>query len=133
MPNNVGDRVGAVISVKDGKVFFLGEGVYEGEFLPPGAKESTPEEVKEMFPELEGEKLAVMVERVNNSPFVKNPRIKLDNGDIVWGRECWWGSVAGIKQKFASENFQFVNVRLKRDDSGEYVSIVDDASNVVDC
>lgn len=29
-----------------------------------------------------------------------NPRIKLDNGQIVWGAECWWGPeevFAGIR------------------------------------
>lgn len=28
-----------------------------------------------------------------------NPRIKLDNGEIVWGCECWWGSEDEIKAK----------------------------------
>ena len=26
-----------------------------------------------------------------------NPRLKLDNGEVVWGCECWWGSEAKIK------------------------------------
>ncbi len=31
----------------------------------------------------------------------KNPCIKLDNGDIVWGRECWWGPEEEIKAQVA--------------------------------
>lgn len=28
-----------------------------------------------------------------------NPRITLDNGDIVWGFECWWGPEAQMKKE----------------------------------
>jgi hypothetical protein len=28
-----------------------------------------------------------------------NPRITLDNGDVVWGFECWWGSEEQIKKE----------------------------------
>lgn len=62
-----GDRVGAVASVQNNVAKLFGYGTYEGDEIPP--------------PEIIG-------------PFgpvtTTNPKIKLDNGDIVWGCECWW-------------------------------------------
>lgn len=43
-----------------------------------------------------------------------NPRIKLDNGEVVWGIECWWGDEAKMKERLA-ENFplaETVNVKI---------------------
>lgn len=30
-----------------------------------------------------------------------NPRITLDNGNIVWGCECWWGDEEKVKASIA--------------------------------
>lgn len=69
--SNKGDRIGAILG-SDGKVVrWLGYGVYEGDFVPPK--------------EIGGFNLGF-----------PNPRLKLDNGDVVWGCECWWGSEKGI-------------------------------------
>lgn len=51
----------------------LGWGVYEGDHVP----ETGP--------------LALVG--------VRNPRIRLDSGKVVWGYECWWGPEAGFKTK----------------------------------
>lgn len=32
---------------------------------------------------------------------MKNPCIKLDNGDTVWGFQCWWGPEERIKREIA--------------------------------
>lgn len=29
-----------------------------------------------------------------------NPRIRLDDGRIVWGYQCWWGPEEKMKTKF---------------------------------
>ena len=70
-----GDRIGAIMqaSLKHGKVEVLGFGVYEGDFVPP----------KEINPTL--------------NQGIPNARLKLDNGQIVWGCECWWGSEAEMQ------------------------------------
>lgn len=71
----IGQRVGALISAKDGVVEFLGYGVYEGNFpLPKEARGFN-------FGQ-------------------ENPRIKLDNGDIVYGCECWWGEEKEFKKRY---------------------------------
>ena len=73
--NKPGIRVGALLGTKDGVVEFLGYGVYEGDFKLP--------------PEAGGFNFGQ-----------ENPRIKLDNGDIVWGCECWWGPEEEFKKKY---------------------------------
>ena len=29
--------------------------------------------------------------------FMKNPKLQLDNGKVVWGYQCWWGSEEKVK------------------------------------
>jgi len=66
--SQVGCRVGAILSADDTEVRLLGFGVYEGE---------------KPCPDLDG---------------LQNPCIKLDNGTIVWGYECWWGDEGMMKR-----------------------------------
>lgn len=70
----VGDRVGAILSKDGDTVEFFGYGVYLGDEIPPH--------------NVGGRLLSG----------AKNPKIRLDDGTIVWGLECWWGSEAEIKQ-----------------------------------
>ena len=70
-----GTRVGAILGTNDKKECdFLGYGVYIGDEIPP-------EEI--------GGWLNIGL---------PNPKIQLDNGDIVWGMECWWGTEEKIKE-----------------------------------
>jgi len=73
-----GDRVGAILKSGDGVVTFLGFGEYKGEEVPPESAGG----------------LAPMVNEMNRT----NPKIELDNGDVVWGCECWWGSEDQIQE-----------------------------------
>lgn len=66
-----GERVGALLSVADGVVKLLGYGVYDGDFVPP-------------------DPIGVGV---------PNPRLTLDDSQVVWGCECWWGPEADIARK----------------------------------
>lgn len=60
-------RVIAILSLKNGVCESFGEGTYIGDLIP------------------------------DVEPFVssnrKNPCIKLDNENFVWGFECWWGEI----------------------------------------
>ncbi len=69
----IGERVGAILDAnRDTKeVRFFGYGVYEGDH-PVG---------------------------IGDNLTIDNPRIKLDNGDVIWGFECWWGSEVKIKEQ----------------------------------
>jgi hypothetical protein len=91
----VGDRVGAILGGKDGVVKFLGWGVYVGDEVPPAD--------------------------VGGFNFGQsNPKITLDNGDTVWGCECWWGSVEGI-QRWLDSAKEVVTVSISdaRQQAGE--------------
>lgn len=79
MSANVGDRAGAVISIKGGVAESLGFGVFSGQKIPD--------------PKRPGQ--AGMLGRVG----IPNPCITLDNGDVVYGCECWWGAEDAIKAK----------------------------------
>ena len=73
-----GDRIGAFVSMSntENTVQFLGWGTYEGEEVPPGLED-------DVFLKSMG-----------------NPKLKLDDGRVVWGYQCWWGPEEKIKTLF---------------------------------
>jgi hypothetical protein len=81
MPRKVGDRVG-VVSHQDngpqGTLYLFGYGVYEGDFVP--------------------EEAAGWMAEVDREVKATNPRLRLDNGKVVYGCESWWGSEEKVKQ-----------------------------------
>lgn len=67
------------ISHSDQKtVYVFGFGVYEGNHVPN---------------DVEGTPVAALLRAFGN------PRIKLDSGKVVFGRECWWGPEAGFHER----------------------------------
>jgi hypothetical protein len=85
-----GDRVGAILSADDKTVKFLGYGVYDGRFKPDVMCMGIP---PEELPE-----------------GLKNPRITLDNGEIVWGCQCWWGDEEKVKSEIGDR--EIINVKM---------------------
>lgn len=91
-----GERVYAIRDMDEATktVHLYGYGVYEGDYLPEGAGDvGIPTLVKESG--------------------MDNPRIRLDNGKIVWGCECWWGAEQEFKQ--AAHRFTVVEVDIEQD------------------
>ena len=93
----VGSRVGAIIDANpETKVVRLcGYGVYEGNETPPDNAGGVA-----LFAKLFG---------------MGNPKIKLDNGKIVWGCECWWASEEKIKaeiEKYKEAGFTIEEVDI---------------------
>lgn len=71
---------------------FVGYGIYEGDFhcqqlaeLYASCATTLPDTT-----EPERERLAAHILSGGGS-ISRNPRIRLDSGDILWGCECWWG------------------------------------------
>lgn len=90
-----GIRVAAILSASKTEVQWLGEGVYEGDFVPDS-------EAAGPFAELDRQ-----VE-------LANPRIRLDSGQIVWGCECWWGPVEEIRRSIAGRTLVLVDIEEAR-------------------
>src|SRR5574338_1487067 len=89
----VGDRVGAYMSISGDKAFFFGFGTYVGDEVPPN------EGFQSLTSYLSGLRQA-------------NPKIVLDNGDVVWGCECWWGAEDQVKAEMA-KLAHVINVDIK--------------------
>lgn len=90
----IGDRVGAIIGGDAKRVELLGFGVYSGDEVPEGARGMGP----------------LMVEAG-----MTNPKITLDNGDVVWGCECWWGPEAEIIRRieeWRAAGAEIIDVRI---------------------
>ncbi len=72
-------RVTAAICMKDGKALIAGHGNYVGDVVPPPGVA------------LMGIELHAMGRA--------NPKIELDNGNVIWGCQCWWGSEEAMAEK----------------------------------
>jgi len=72
MRHTVGERVGVILGTQGKVVEIFGYGVYDGD-LPGGPLGSLP-----------------------------NPRITLDDGEVVWGCEVWWGTEQKIKNHLSA-------------------------------
>jgi len=87
-----GDRVYAVLSATPDEVRLLGFGVYVGNEVPPTPKGM----IRTIFGATTWAEFDCVVAEdtgtvPNPSARPTNPKILLDNGETVWGAECWWG------------------------------------------
>lgn len=92
-----GDRVGALLNSDKDKVYLFGYGVYEGDF-PTGLDPNPAGWVAETIHE-------------KGAP---NPRIRLDDGKIVWGCECWWGSEEEVRNSIGKREIVLVDIETER-------------------
>jgi hypothetical protein len=94
-----GDRVGAILGsdLETKTLEFLGYGVYDG-YLP----------ISQSKREVGG--LGSLME-----PEHENPHITLDNGEEVWGCECWWGPEEVVREQIAmyeDDGYTITEVRM---------------------
>ena len=90
MRAKIGERVGAIIGERDGKVEYLGPGTYVGDKVPHDAV---------------GWMAETLIE--NESP---NPAIELDSGGVVYGCECWWGPEDKVLTAIGSQEVKDVTI-----------------------
>lgn len=74
----IGDRVVAIKSATKDKALIYGKGIYVGDFIPEEAAGWMAEMMREIKQ--------------------KNPKIILDDGNVVYGCECWWGPEEKLNQ-----------------------------------
>jgi hypothetical protein len=85
-----------VLSVDNGVINLLGYGVYAGEEVPDASAAGT-------------------FARICRVQKMVNPKLQLDNGDVVWGCECWWGGEESVRehvQTLVDKGHQLVEVRI---------------------
>ena len=97
----VGDRVGAVSHANELEAFVYGFGVYAGDEIPLTAAGWMGEALRQAG--------------------VPNPKLILDNGDVVWGCECWWGSEESVRRRLGDRTIVTVSI----DEAREKVRAVD--------
>ena len=91
----VGERIGAIYGSSAGTIEFLGYGVYAGDEVPVTAIGPLAEMCREVA--------------------CDNPKLVLDDGSVVWGCECWWGSEESVQQRLAGcDHVVVVKIEDKR-------------------
>jgi len=91
----MGDRVGAILNQDDdGTINFLGYGVYERDEVPSSAAGGMAKSLREIG--------------------ILNPKIVLDNGKVVWGCECWWGSEKRVAETLKDQKVINVDIDTVR-------------------
>lgn len=88
-----GTRVYAFMSYTDEKISFLGEGTYVGDEIPD-------DEAQGLSSLLEGR---------------TNPKIVLDDGQVVWGCECYWGDLNDPRWAAMKRSRQLVKVDIDQE------------------
>ena len=89
----IGDRVGAIASIEDNIAYFYGYGTYEGMVIP------------------NHDKNRYTMADFNRDNKTKNHLIKLDDGGIVYGCECWWGTRDKIRERLSNcEEVRMVSI-----------------------
>jgi hypothetical protein len=86
----VGSRIGAFLDADKDGVKWLGWGKYVGDEVPPKT-----------------------IGGFNTGR--SNPKLEMDNGDVVWGCECWWGDAEKMKgrlESYKKQGWPLVETRI---------------------
>ena len=83
-----GIRVEAIVSANVLEVKLFGYGVYQGDEIPPLG-------IIGPFGEM-------------NQFGIRNPKIQLDSGEVVWGCECWWGPEDKVKTIIGTRTIKLI-------------------------
>jgi len=92
----IGCRIGAVLEADDNTISLIGFGVYAGEEVPPA-------------------NVSPMLHEIG----LKNPKLIMDDGQIAWGCECWWGNEEKVKQIIGGRKIVMVDMTAKRQRGAE--------------
>ena len=110
----VGARMGAMMGSKGGRVQLFGYGVYEGDFKIPMDSEEVGAPVGFTADMVRD---AIRDGHLTEEEAPSNPRIRLDDGKVVWGCECWWASEEKVKQICAAaDSVEVVDIDAIREE-----------------
>lgn len=88
MAKKIGERIGAVRNADQGTAYLFGFGTYQGDEVPP-------DDVQGPFGRI-------------GLFGVKNPKLVMDDGTVVWGCESWWGDEARVRKMIGNRRIEFV-------------------------
>lgn len=88
--SKVGERIGAIYKASEETVYVLGFGVYVGDEIPPK----------------DGGWMAAACHEVGAT----NPKLVLDDGQIVWGCQCWWGPADRALAMIGNRKIEYVRM-----------------------
>ena len=83
MNTTIGSRIGAVLKADESTVTLLGYGIYVGNEIPPDG--------------------------FLHDAGITNPKLKLDNGRVAWGHQCWWGDEQTVIEMIGGRSVEYVN------------------------
>ena len=84
----IGTRIGALQSANADTVYLFGFGTYVGEEIPP-------DNVVGPFGH-------------HGLLELKNPKLVMDDGTVVWGCESWWGDENAVRRMIGSRDIEHV-------------------------
>ena len=88
-------RICAVLKADDKDVYLIGYGSYVGDEIP------------------DNNTVGPMAEILKQAK-IKNPKLVMDDGSIVWGCECWWGDVDVANEFMGKRNIVHVDMQKER-------------------
>jgi hypothetical protein len=91
--SRIGDRIGAILGERDGVAEFLGYGVYVADEVPPA------------------DAVGWMAEACREYA-TPNPKLVLDDGQLIFGCQCWWGQEAAVKKNIAGYEKQGYVIKM---------------------
>lgn len=94
MSRQIGERIGALLSGDSKSVKLIGFGIYAGDEVPPADAGGMAEALNECG--------------------VTSPKLILDDGQIVWGCECWWDTESEIRRHMEGHEIIPVNMTEAR-------------------
>lgn len=94
MSRAIGTRIIAMQNADETTAYIFGRGVYAGDEVPVDAAGFMGEVLRE-----------------HGST---NPKLVLDNGDVVWGCECWWGDEESVLKKIGDREIVEVSIAESR-------------------
>lgn len=94
MPTPIGLRIGAILKGDKTSVHLIGFGVYQGDEVPP--KDTGG--------------MGSMLHEVGCS----NPKLIMDDGQVTWGCECWWGPEEQVRKRIEGLEIIPVNISEER-------------------
>ncbi len=113
---DIGTKIGSFIRAENNIVYFLGWGIYLGDFINPYEyklnKEQASKQLGSDCSEIEIKTYLALNRQFGN----KIPKFQLDNGDIAWACECTWGLEEEINNLL--KNKKIKTCKIKRDKDG---------------